>query len=169
MKPYEVLREELRNRGYSAQDVAGWLNLSPACASARMTGRTIWSIEEIYVVMDKLGLDYREIYHVFPPRGAYTGPVGAHAVDPTTHALMTLLIERLGGPGPGRAGPAGADAGSDGGHGGDRRGRGGAAVHEGQAKGEEAAQWPAETTSPSALSATGSTPRTRAAARVPGP
>ncbi len=95
MKPYEVLREELRNRGYSAQDVAGWLELSPACASARMTGRTIWSIEEIYVVMDKLGLDYREIYHVFPPRGAYTGPIGAHAVDPTTHALMTLLIERL--------------------------------------------------------------------------
>ena len=89
MKPYEVLREELRNRGYSAQDVAGWLNLSPACASARMTGRTIWSIEEIYVVMDKLGLDYRESYHVLPPRGAYTGPIGAHAVDPTTHALMT--------------------------------------------------------------------------------
>ena len=74
MKPYEVLREELRNRGYSAQDVAGWLNLSPACASARMTGRTIWSIEEIYVVMDKLGLDYRRSITCFRRVGHIPAP-----------------------------------------------------------------------------------------------
>lgn len=60
-----------------------------------MMGRTAWSIEEIYIVMDKLDLDYREIYHVFPPARGLHGAIGANAVDPTTHALMTLLIERL--------------------------------------------------------------------------
>ena len=59
MKPYEVLRNELRKHGYSGTDVARWFDLMPSSISSRMTGHTPWSIDEIYTIMDKLELVQR--------------------------------------------------------------------------------------------------------------
>lgn len=66
---FKRLRGELLVREVNCGWLAQKLNLHPQSLSARMTGRTPWSIEEAYKVLELLGLPDADIRLYFPPGG----------------------------------------------------------------------------------------------------
>jgi len=63
--PRNILFRELRvailKHGYYAKDVARALHMTEGAMSARLNGKTPWSLSEVYSVCDLLSIPYAEI------------------------------------------------------------------------------------------------------------
>lgn len=66
MKRFKKLRQEMTERNVRGMDIAGALNLSEPAVSAKMCGRTPWTLRECYVVLRMLGYDWPMLPILFP-------------------------------------------------------------------------------------------------------
>ena len=56
----------MTERNVRSMDIAGALNLSEPAVSAKMCGRTPWTLRECYVVLRMLGYDWPMLPILFP-------------------------------------------------------------------------------------------------------
>lgn len=66
MKRFKKLRQEMDERNVRGMDIARALNLSEPAVSAKMCGRTPWTMRECYVVVRLLGYDWPMLPILFP-------------------------------------------------------------------------------------------------------
>lgn len=66
---YRYLAGRLRQLGLQQIDLGRELGLCPTAVSHRFTGRTPWTIEEMYKVLDLIGADPEELHVYFPRDG----------------------------------------------------------------------------------------------------
>lgn len=66
---FRTLRAEMVKQGVSREDFAEWLGCSKATVSADFTGKRSFSMQDVYIIMDRLNLPYEEIQTYFPPNG----------------------------------------------------------------------------------------------------
>ena len=64
---YEYLSGRLKQLGIRQMDLTGVLGLKPASISHRFTGRTDWSLHEMYKLMEVCRADMSELHIYFPP------------------------------------------------------------------------------------------------------
>lgn len=67
-KPYPRLREILRIQNISSTDLASLLYVSPSYISKRMSGQSMWTLEDIYNILNILKIPYEELSLYFPPK-----------------------------------------------------------------------------------------------------
>lgn len=70
---FNYLRGRLKQLGFRQKDLEGALGLNQSAISHRFTGRTPWSLEEMYTLMDICRADYSELHLYFPRDGKSTG------------------------------------------------------------------------------------------------
>lgn len=63
---YEYLAGRLKQLGIRQQDLAGPLGMNVSSVSHRFTGRTPWSVDEMYKLMDICRADPSELHIYFP-------------------------------------------------------------------------------------------------------
>ena len=68
--PFRKLRVAILDRGYYAKDIANAIHISEAAMSARLNGKTPWTLREIYEVCDALNIRYEDIPQFFPKKDA---------------------------------------------------------------------------------------------------
>lgn len=68
-KLYKHLDGRLRQLGIEHRDLAYALNLSEAAMSHRFTGRTAWSLDEMYKTLDICRAGPKELHLYFPRDG----------------------------------------------------------------------------------------------------
>lgn len=66
---FNYLKGRLKQLGLRQQDLVGQLDLNVSAISHRFTGRTPWSLEEMYTLMDVCRADYSELHLYFPRDG----------------------------------------------------------------------------------------------------
>lgn len=66
---YRTLRAEMVKQNVTRDDLSKWLGCSKATVSADFTGKRSFSMQDVYIIMDKLNLPYTEIATYFPPNG----------------------------------------------------------------------------------------------------
>lgn len=66
---FRTLRAEMVKQNVTRDDLAKWLGCSKATLCANFTGRRSFSLQDVYIIMDKLNLPYSEISAYFPPNG----------------------------------------------------------------------------------------------------
>ena len=68
-KTYAALRGAMVTRGYDQYDLARLLLVGQQSVSNRFVCRTPWTCDEMYKVMDWLGLPIDQLHIYFPPDG----------------------------------------------------------------------------------------------------
>ncbi len=66
---FDYLKGRLKQFGLRQSDLVEPLGLNLSSISHRFTGRTAWSLEEMYTLMDICRADYRELHLYFPKSG----------------------------------------------------------------------------------------------------
>lgn len=66
---FRTLRAELLRQNVSRDELADLLGCSKATLSADFTGRRSFSMQDVYIIMDRLSLPYADISRFFPPNG----------------------------------------------------------------------------------------------------
>lgn len=66
---YRTLRAEMVRQNVTRDDLAGWLGCSKGTLCADFTGKRSFSMQDVYIIMDRLDLPYAEIMNYFPPNG----------------------------------------------------------------------------------------------------
>lgn len=66
---FRTLRAELLRQSVTREDLADLLGCSKATLSADFTGKRSFSMQDVYIIMDKLNLPYTQIATFFPPNG----------------------------------------------------------------------------------------------------
>lgn len=66
--PIEWFRSKLKAAGLHSEDVAAAVGLAPSGLSARVRGRTPWSLEESAKACETLGADLKEFAHFYGRR-----------------------------------------------------------------------------------------------------
>lgn len=66
--PIEWFRSKLKAAGIHSEDVAIQVGLAPSGLSARVRGRTPWSLEEAAKACETLGTDLKEFAHFYGRR-----------------------------------------------------------------------------------------------------
>lgn len=69
---FRKLRGKLRELDIDQSYMADQLDLCQAAVSHRMTSRTPWRLNEMYIVMDLIGEPYDRLHIYFPPGGRAT-------------------------------------------------------------------------------------------------
>lgn len=75
MRTYTMLRNKMRERGWTCADLAEEFGISAQAISNRMSGRHPWNIAEIYKILDLLRIPHHEMYLYFGPDGKFVEPV----------------------------------------------------------------------------------------------
>lgn len=88
---YTELRAAMRARNVSSNDLAQYLELDPASISLRMTGKRPWKQDEMYAVLDRLGVDHSKLSAYFPPKGVKEENHTADLADQLRTAFMSVL------------------------------------------------------------------------------
>lgn len=65
---FRELRCEILRQGYYAQDVADAIGISKAAMSARLNGKTAWTMQDVYEICDLLRIPYEKIPFYFPKK-----------------------------------------------------------------------------------------------------
>lgn len=65
-RTYRALRGVMLEQGLTIPDLARMLGVSTGTVSLRMNHRQPWSLEMVYMIMDHLGLEIRDISYFFP-------------------------------------------------------------------------------------------------------
>lgn len=65
---FRFLAGKLRQMGKQNSDLAYYLGMSPGSISHRMTGRTDWTISEMYETLRYVGAQPEELHIYFPPQ-----------------------------------------------------------------------------------------------------
>ena len=99
---FRRLRDLLKANDYTFEDVAQRLHVSLGTISARFQGRSPWLLDEQYRVMDMLGVDYEDMYLLFPPDGDDSkvhnrniDAVNDYFIETGTQPVPTATIEAL--------------------------------------------------------------------------
>lgn len=67
LKRYPLLRGKMAEKGVDGAYMARKLGMGNSSAfSHRLTGRQPWKIDEMYTVMDILGIKYEQMHEYFP-------------------------------------------------------------------------------------------------------
>lgn len=69
MNRFRLLRGMLHGRGYNQPEVAELLGLSVSSVSNRYRGKTPWTLDEMYTLMDAVNADYAQMSELFPKGG----------------------------------------------------------------------------------------------------
>lgn len=63
------IRAQMVRRGMKGPDLAGKLGVSDSTISAKLCGRTPWTVDEMYYIMDLFHIPYAELHIYFPKNG----------------------------------------------------------------------------------------------------
>lgn len=72
MRPYQALRNELFINGISNPALARSLLVGPATISRKLNGKSPWTLDECYRVLDLLGKPHSALPDLFPEKGRNT-------------------------------------------------------------------------------------------------
>lgn len=72
MRPYQALRNELFINGISNPELARLLLVGSSTISRKLNGKSPWTLDECYRVLDLLGKPHSALPDLFPEKGRNT-------------------------------------------------------------------------------------------------
>lgn len=67
-RTYDKLVTALREAGYTCQDAAKELLITYQTFSEKVCGKSSWTLDEIYKLLDMIGCSPEAMHHYFPDR-----------------------------------------------------------------------------------------------------
>lgn len=96
---YDHLSGRLKQLGITQGDLAKRWNLSQAAISHRFCGKTPWTIDEMYEILDICHAQPEELHIYFPPKASCFVEKNAPRVH-TVPLLLTITVEQPAGDNP---------------------------------------------------------------------
>lgn len=78
---FRALRLEMKKQRLDVAGLAGLCGCSATTLYSALRGDREWTLEEMYITLDALGLPYSEMPTLFPRHGMYAGDVDHAAMD----------------------------------------------------------------------------------------
>lgn len=68
----QLLKGAMLARNISYRECANWLDISVTSLSSKMNGKSQFTVEEMHVLIDKLGLSLGTVIQIFLPKTLHT-------------------------------------------------------------------------------------------------
>lgn len=82
-RPYQKLRDLMKRHRITQIDLAEELGLLSECTvSRKLNDRSPWTSDEMYRILEVLGVNYERMHEIFPKNGRNEEPMPKHTRRP---------------------------------------------------------------------------------------